>query len=130
MKKGMISLLAIVGIGAGLLFGSAAMTKNQSGELAMALDNVNPLVKVTTVYGVTNRPIGHRIGGAGEDEYTYRIKTIDDTGRQRLLTFDAQKRLKVQRYLKIETKGQNVESWSAVPATEVPTSVLKQLIKN
>ncbi|MFC6181488.1 YxeA family protein [Lactiplantibacillus daowaiensis] len=130
MKKVLISLLVIIGIGVGALLGSSALTKNQGSEFAMALDNVNPMVQVTTVYGLTNRPTGHRIGGAGEDEYTYQIKTVDAAGNRRTLTFDAQKRLKLQHYLKIETKGQNVESWEAVQPASMPGGVLRKLAES
>lgn len=129
MKKVMIGLLVIIGLGVGALFGSGAMTKDSGSELSMAMDNVNPLVKTSTVYGVTNTAIKKGKGGVGEDVYTYRIKTYDAQGSTRWLTFNADKRLKLNKYLKINTKGQNVNSWEAVGVQAVPKSVITQLAK-
>ncbi|WP_253290267.1 hypothetical protein [Levilactobacillus brevis] len=42
--------------------------------------------------------------------------------------FDAQWRLKPQRFLKIKTKGQNVESWTATARQEVPSGVRQNLL--
>lgn len=130
MKKVMIGLLVMIGLGVGALFGSGAMTKDSGSELAMAMDNVNPLVKTSTVYGVTNTAIKKGKGGVGEDVYTYRIKTYDAKGATRWLTFNADKRLKLNKYLKIDTKGQNVNSWEAISSQAVPKSVIAQLAKS
>ncbi|MFC6202024.1 YxeA family protein [Lactiplantibacillus nangangensis] len=130
MKKVMIGLLVMIGLGVGALFGSGAMTKDSGSELSMAMDNVNPLVKTSTVYGVTNTAIKKGKGGVGEDVYTYRIKTYDAQESTRWLTFNADKRLKLNKYLKIVTKGQNVNSWEAVSSQTVPKSVIAQLAKS
>jgi len=129
MKKLLIGLLVLIGIGTGALFGSSALTKNSGSELSMALDNVNPLVKTTTVYGLTNAAVKHGKGQMGEDVYTYRMQTYDAKGQARTLTFTADKRLKLKHYLKIETKGQNVENWEGVTQAVVPTSVVQLLVK-
>lgn len=130
MKKVMIGLLVMIGLGVGALFGSGAMTKDSGSELSMAMDNMNPLVKASTVYGVTNTAIKKGKGGVGEDVYTYRIKTYDAKGATRWLTFNADKRLKLNKYLKIDTKGQNVNSWEAISSQAVPKSVIAQLAKS
>jgi len=130
MKKVMIGLLVMIGLGVAALFGSGAMTKDSGSELSMAMDNVNPLVKTSTVYGVTNTAIKKGKGGVGEDVYTYRIKTCDAQGSTRWLTFNADKRLKLNKYLKIDTKGQNVNSWEAVSIQAVPKAVIVQLAKS
>lgn len=112
--------VAIVLVGLG--FGSAMFTRNQTGMLAMTLDNINPLVKTETVYASTNvQPAKHFKGGAGEDEYTYIVNTIDANGKTRKVSFNAQWRLKPGKYLAIQAKGQNVESWSAVATSAIPT---------
>ncbi|ETY73734.1 hypothetical protein LFAB_10825 [Lactiplantibacillus fabifermentans T30PCM01] len=127
MKKLLLGLVLIVAVGVGVLFGSSALTKDKGTELAMALDNVNPLVKVTTVYAKTDKVVRKFTGGAGEDEYVYRLQTVNANGEKRWLTFNAQHRLKLNHYLKIETKGQNVESWEAVSTSELPNSVANNL---
>ncbi|MFD1419352.1 YxeA family protein [Lactiplantibacillus songbeiensis] len=129
MKKLLIGLLVLIGLGAGALFGSSVLTKNSGSELSMALDNVNPFVKTTTVYGLTNETVKHGKGQMGEDIYTYRLQTYDAQGHARTLTFTADKRLKLKHYLKIETKGQNVETWEGVTQAVVPTSVVQLLVK-
>jgi len=119
-------LVALAGIGAVVL---PNMTKNKHSELAMALDNVNPMVKTETVYASTNaKPIRHFIGGGGEDEYTYQLLTYNSEGKSRTLTFNSQWRLKPQKYLKISTKGQNVESWGATARETVPSGVRQNLM--
>ncbi|MFC6259679.1 YxeA family protein [Levilactobacillus fujinensis] len=105
------------------------MTRNKHSELAMALDNVNPMVKAETVYASTNaKPVRHFIGGGGEDEYTYQLLTYNSAGKSRTLTFDSQWRLKPQKFLKISTKGQNVESWGAIGRESVPSGVRQSLM--
>ncbi|WP_143462075.1 YxeA family protein [Levilactobacillus enshiensis] len=119
-------LVALAGVGAIVL---PNMTKNKHSELAMALDNVNPMVKTETVYASTNaKPVRHFIGGGGEDEYTYQLLTYNSAGKARTLTFDSQWRLKPQKYLKISTKGQNVESWGAIARESVPSGVRQNLM--
>ncbi|HIW71737.1 MAG TPA: YxeA family protein [Candidatus Levilactobacillus faecigallinarum] len=104
------------------------MTKNRGSELAQAIDNVNPLVKTETVYASTTaKPIKEFTGGAGEKEYRYALTTYNAAGKARTVTFDAQWRLKAQKYLAITTKGQNVESWQAIATHKVPTGVRKNL---
>lgn len=94
----------------------------------MALDNVNPLVKSETVYASTSaKPVREYIGGGGEKEYTYQLLTYNQSGTSRTLTFDSQWRLKPNKFLQIETKGQNVESWSAVVSDRIPGGVKKNL---
>ncbi|WEE35038.1 YxeA family protein [Lactiplantibacillus paraplantarum] len=127
-KKGVIGLLlVIVMISVGTLLIAPTITKNQGSELAMAVDNLNPLVKVQTVYGRTNSAVSHTTGQMGEDVYTYRVLTSDGQGNQRWLTFTADHRLKQRHYLKIETKGQNVNAWEAVSTTNVPRNVQEVL---
>lgn len=130
MKKVIIGLLVVVGIGVGALFAAGSVTKDNGSELSMALDNVNPLVKTSTVYGVTNDAVKKGKGGVGEDIYTYRIKTCDVNRQARWLTFTADKRLKLNKVLKIDTKGQNVNSWEAVSLQVVPKSVVQQLAES
>ncbi|MCJ8183108.1 MULTISPECIES: YxeA family protein [Lactiplantibacillus] len=120
-KKGLLGLIALVGLfGVGLGILSPALTKDRGDEFAMALDNVNPMVAETTVYALTNQPIDHHLGQMGEDVYTYRLRTSDGQGKRRWLTFTADHRLKQRHYLKIDTKGQNVNSWEAVTVSAVP----------
>ncbi|WP_125574260.1 YxeA family protein [Levilactobacillus huananensis] len=120
------TLLILLAIGS--IF-APAMTRNRGSEMAMALDNVNPWVKTETVYAnTTAQPIKHFIGGGGEDEYTYVLQTYNRQGKSRKLTFDVQWKLKPHRYLKIETKGQNVETWEAVEQEKVPSSVQQNLM--
>ncbi|AVW10854.1 YxeA family protein [Lactiplantibacillus paraplantarum] len=127
-KKGVIGLLlVIVMLSVGTLLITPTITKNQGSELAMAVDNLNPLVKVQTVYGRTNSAVSHTTGQMGEDVYTYRVLTSDGQGNQRWLTFTADHRLKQRHYLKIETKGQNVNAWEAVSTTNVPRNVQEVL---
>ncbi|MCT4455898.1 YxeA family protein [Lactiplantibacillus paraplantarum] len=127
-KKGVIGLLlVIVMISVGTLLIAPTITKNQGSELAMAVDNLNPLVKVQTVYGRTNSAVSHTTGQMGEDVYTYRVLTSDAQGNQRWLTFTADHRLKQRHYLKIETKGQNVNAWEAVSTTSVPRNAQEVL---
>ncbi len=123
MKKGLIGLVVMIGVVVGGLFASSAFTKDRGDELAMALDNVNPLVKVSTVYGLTNQAVSHSKGQMGEDVYQYQMTTLDANGQRRQLTFTADHRLKLNHYLKIETKGQNVNTWEAVGANAVPSRV-------
>lgn len=127
-KKGVIGLLlVIIMLSVGTLLITPTITKNQGSELAMAVDNLNPLVKVQTVYGRTNSAVSHTTGQMGEDVYTYRVLTSDAQGNQRWLTFTADHRLKQRHYLKIETKGQNVNAWEAVSTTNVPRNVQEVL---
>lgn len=93
----------------------------------MVVDNLNPLVKVQTVYGRTNSAVSHTTGQMGKDVYTYRVLTSDGQGNQRWSTFTADHRLKQRHYLKIETKGQNVNAWEAVSTTNVPRNVQEVL---
>ena len=100
-KKRAIWLAAIIMmISVGTLLIVPTMTKNQGSELAMAM---------------------------GEDIYTYRMLTSDAQGKQRWLTFTADHRLKQRHYLKIETKGQNVNSWEAVATNQVPQNIQEVL---
>lgn len=119
--------LAVLGVvGAVILPG---VTKNKHSEWAMAADNVNPLVKTETVYASTNaKPVRHYIGGGGEDEYVYQLLTYNDQGKARTLTFNAQWRLKPNKFLKITTKGQNVENWEKVDRAAVPSGVRQNLM--
>ncbi|MFC6275756.1 YxeA family protein [Levilactobacillus tangyuanensis] len=118
-------LIGILGLTAALV---PQMTRNQHSEWAMALDNVNPLVKSETVYASTSaKPVREYIGGGGEKEYTYQLLTYNQSGTSRTLTFDSQWRLKPNKFLQIETKGQNVESWSAVVSDRIPGGVKKNL---
>ncbi|WP_225395509.1 YxeA family protein [Levilactobacillus brevis] len=111
------------------MFWLPQFTKNKHSELVMALDNVNPVVKPETVYALTTtKPVRQFTGGAGEKEYTYRLTTYNDRGQTRIVMFDAQWRLKPQRFLKIKTKGQNVESWTATARQEVPSGVRQNLL--
>jgi len=130
MKKVIIGLLVIIGLGVGALFGAGAVTKDSGSELSMAMDNVNPLVKTSTVYAITNAAVKKGKGGVGEDIYTYRLKTYDANRQARWLTFTADKRLKLNKYLRIETKGQNVNSWEAVSIQAVPKAVVQQLVES
>ncbi|AVK63432.1 hypothetical protein C5Z26_04635 [Lactobacillus sp. CBA3606] len=130
MKKGLIGLAVVGLVILGALFGSKQVTKNQGTELAMALDNVNPLVKVSTVYALTNTAVKKGTGQMGETIYTYRMETYDQAGNVRWLTFTADKRLRLKKYLKIETKGQNVNSWTAVEQTTVPVEVVQRLVES
>ena len=123
MKKFLLGLVTIIVIGVGVLLFSSHLTKNRGDELAMALDNVNPMVKVTTVYGLTNQAVSHTKGEMNEDVFTYKMKTVDAAGQTRTLTFNADHRLKRNHYLKIETKGQNVNTWEAVDKTTVPNNI-------
>lgn len=119
-------IILVLGIGAAILPG---LTKNKHSEIAMAADNVNPLVKTETVYASTNaKPVRHYIGGGGEDEYVYQLLTYNAQGQARTLTFDAQWKLKPNKYLKISTKGQNVESWGKVARADVPSGVRQNLM--
>ncbi|RRK10822.1 YxeA family protein [Lactiplantibacillus garii] len=93
----------------------------------MAIDNVNPLVKETTVYGMTNQAVSHTKGQMGEDVFTYKMNTVDMRGARRTLTFTADHRLKLAHYLKIKTKGQNVNTWEAVAGHTVPSHVRQDL---
>lgn len=127
MKKLLIGLLLIGGLLGGALSIAGTVTKNQGSELAMAVDNVNPLVKTSTVYGLTNQAVSHGKGQMGEDVYTYRMRTVDAAGHVRWLTFTADHRLKRNYYLQIETKGQNVNSWQAVTRQRVPNDVQRNL---
>lgn len=127
MKKVLLGLALLILLGLGGLFGSKQYTVNRGDELSMALDNLNPLVKVETVYGLTNTAVNHTKGQMGEDVYLYKMQTVNAHGQQRQLTFNADHRLKQRHYLKIETKGQNVNSWEAVPSTAVPTAIQKTL---
>ncbi|WP_125546212.1 YxeA family protein [Levilactobacillus lindianensis] len=120
------TLLILLAIGA--IF-APAMTRNRGSEVAMAHDNVNPWVKNETVYAdTTSQPIKHFIGGGGEDEYTYVLQTYNEQGKSRKLTFDVQWKLKPHHFLKIETKGQNVETWKAVARETVPSGARQNLM--
>ncbi|KRN01729.1 hypothetical protein FD13_GL000683 [Levilactobacillus senmaizukei DSM 21775 = NBRC 103853] len=122
-----LAALLIGGLGLTAAF-IPQVTRNQHSEWAMALDNVNPLVKSETVYASTSaKPVREYIGGAGEKEYTYQLLTYNSAGKSRTLTFDSQWRLKPNKFLQIETKGQNVESWSAVLNDRIPGSVKRNL---
>ncbi|WP_203638773.1 YxeA family protein [Levilactobacillus wangkuiensis] len=120
------SIIVLLGVGAFLL---PNLTKNKHSELAMAADNVNPLVKIEDVYASTNaKPIRHFIGGGGEDEYTYHLVTYNAQGQSRTLAFDSQWKLKPNKFLKISTKGQNVESWGKVDRATVPSGIRQELM--
>lgn len=119
-------VLVLVGLGAAL---TPNLTKNRGSELAMAIDNVNPAVKTETVYADTTiKPVRHYIGGGGEHEYVYEMQTYNQKGEARKLHFESQWVLKPHRYLKITTKGQNVETWEAVDRGNVPSGVRQNLM--
>ncbi|MDT6980530.1 YxeA family protein [Levilactobacillus zymae] len=126
----LVTTMAVLG---GILIGGAvvlpSLTKNRSSEIAMAIDNVNPLVTTETVYTATSvQPVREFTGGAGEKEYEYRLVTYNAKGQARTVTFDAQWRLKRGKYLAIRTKGQNVESWQAVAREHVPSGVRQNIL--
>lgn len=126
--KLMTTLIILGGLGIGGAVILPGLTKNKSSELAMAVDNLNPLVRPETVYAATTRPPrNHFIGGGGEKEYTYCLTTYNSQGAARTVTFLAQWRLKPHKYLAITTKGQNVMTWHAVAAAAVPRSVRENL---
>jgi len=128
MKFGMFCAGVVVLIGAAAVI-TPNLTKNHGTELAMAIDNVNPAVKIEDVYASTSvKPIRHFIGGGGEKEYVYELATYNNHGQMRKLTFDSQWVLKPNRYLKINTKGQNVETWEAIDRAEVPSGVRQNLM--
>lgn len=122
-------VLTLVVLGAIIVGGAVILpgiTKNRQSQLAMAIDNVNPLVTQETVYASTSaKPVRQFIGGAGEKEYTYRLVTYNTKGEARTVVFDAQWRLKPNKFLAITTKGQNVESWKAIG--RVPANVQSNL---
>jgi uncharacterized protein (TIGR01655 family) len=121
-------LLVLILIGAAGLGVAAANTRNNTSEFAAALDNLNPLVKDETVYVSTNvKPDRHFIGGGGEDEYVYTVTSVNAAGKQRKLQFLSQWRLKPNRYLAIQAKGQNVVSWQATTASKLPQKVKMKL---
>lgn len=130
MKKLLLGLVALIVVAGGALLFSSHATKDQGTELAMALDNVNPMVKESTVYGLTNEAVSHTKGQMGEDVFTYKMRTVDVHGNERQLTFTADHRLKLNHYLKIDTKGQNVNSWAAVQETTVPSIIRTGLNKS
>ncbi|CAM3280426.1 YxeA family protein [Lactiplantibacillus plajomi] len=130
MKKLLLGLVALIVVAGGALLFSSHATKDQGTELAMALDNVNPMVKESTVYGLTNEAVSHTKGQMGEDVFTYKMRTVDVHGNERQLTFTADHRLKLNHYLKIDTKGQNVNSWEAVQETTVPSIIRTGLNKS
>ncbi|MCW3777387.1 YxeA family protein [Levilactobacillus namurensis] len=125
-------ILGIVVLGSLIVGGAVivpSLTKNRHSELAMAVDNVNPLVKTETVYASTTaKPVSSFIGGAGEKEYRYQLVTYTAKGDARTLAFESQWRLKPHCYLAITTKGQNVESWERVATQKVPASVRENLV--
>ncbi|CAJ1227685.1 hypothetical protein LZY01_01460 [Levilactobacillus zymae] len=120
-------VLGVILIGGAVVL--PGLTKNRSSEVAMAIDNVNPLVQTETVYASTSvQPVRQFIGGGGEKEYEYRLVTYNATGQARTITFDTQWRLKRGKYLAIRTKGQNVESWQAVTREKVPSGVRQNIL--
>ncbi|GEO68412.1 YxeA family protein [Levilactobacillus acidifarinae] len=122
-----VLVLGVVLIGGAVIL--PGLTKNKGSEMAMAIDNVNPLVTTETVYAGTNdQPVRQFIGGGGEKEYEYRLVTYNAKGQARTVTFDAQWRLKRGKYLAIRTKGQNVESWQAVAREAVPSGVRQNIL--
>ena len=128
--RGLVRIVIVFGV---IVVGGAlvlpGLTKNKGSELAMAMDNVNPLVKQETVYaGTTSRPIRQYTGGAGEQEYVYRLVTYNAKGHARTVNFESQWRLKPGKYLAIQTKGQNVESWRAVSRDQVPSGVRQTIL--
>ena len=128
MKLGLLFGGLAVLIGAGAII-TPNLTKNHGSELALAIDNVNPAVKTEDVYADTTvKPIRHYIGGGGEHEYVYEMQTYNQRGESRKLHFESQWVLKPHRYLKITTKGQNVETWKAVDKSEVPSGVRQNLM--
>ncbi|WP_127849832.1 YxeA family protein [Lacticaseibacillus hulanensis] len=115
---GTVGLVLVLGI---VLLGSAMFTRNQTGDVPAALDNINPLVREETVYASTDvAPVRHFLGGGGEDEYVYVVKAVNARGKVRKIQFNAQWRLKPGKYLAVKTKGQNVESWQAVTQNTLP----------
>lgn len=121
-----VGVVVVLGVGAFLL---PNITKNKHSEIAMAADNINPLVKTEDVYASTNaKPIRHYIGGGGEDEYVYQLLTYNAKGEARTLTFDSQWKLKPNKFLKISAKGQNVESWGKVDPSSVPSGIRQNLM--
>lgn len=65
-KKGVIGvLLVIIMISVGTLLITPAITKHQGSELAMAIDNLNLLVKVQIAYGRINSAVSHTTGKMG-----------------------------------------------------------------
>ena len=128
LKFGLFCGGLFVLIGAGAVI-TPNLTKNHGSELALAIDNVNPAVKTEDVYADTTvKPIRHYIGGGGEHEYVYEMQTYNQKGEARKLHFESQWILKPHHYLKITTKGQNVETWKAVDRDDVPSGVRQNLM--
>ncbi|OFI48874.1 hypothetical protein BG261_05670 [Floricoccus tropicus] len=120
-KKIFIPLFAL----ALLAFGGIYLLGDSSGEFRAIADQLNPLVKESSVYVKTQKP--DSVNGYGTASYTQTAAYED--GKTRKITFNGINELKVDRYLKLTTKGAHVETYEEISKDEVPEKALEKIDK-
>lgn len=120
-KKIFIPLFAL----ALLAFGGVYLLGDSSGEFRAIADQLNPLVKESSVYVKTQKL--DSVNGYGTASYTQTAAYED--GKTRKITFNGISELKVDRYLKLTTKGAHVETYEEISKDEVPEKALEKIDK-
>lgn len=110
-------------IAIGGLFGAKLYAENSNGELAGVLDQLNPLVKESTLYVKTKE--ADSVNGYGIASYTQ--QAIDETTKKRHITFTADHELKKEAYLKISSKGKHIITYEEVAPSKLPSRVFESL---
>ena len=120
MKKLIISIIVTFIVA---LFITPLMTKNQTSDWAILLDNINPIVPESYVYVKTAEP-----NESINKDATYISQSYNEKGKGRTIAYKSfGKTLATDRYLKVFTKGQNVQNWEEIPADKVPEKALNKL---
>ena len=108
-----------------LAVGGVYLLGDSSGEFRAIADQLNPLVKESSVYVKTQKP--DSVNGYGTASYTQ--TAAYDGGKTRKITFNGISELKVDRYLKLTTKGAHVETYKEISKDEVPEKALEKIDK-
>ncbi|GGB34188.1 YxeA family protein [Virgibacillus dakarensis] len=112
-RKFLLIPLLIIAILATAIFTFTVLVQN---EIA---DKLNPFLPKTDVYVQINETGKKRKIG----DYEYTLTGYDESGKQREVTFTAQKKLQEDAYLRIVTKRIYVETWEEVQYEEMPLAV-------
>ena len=109
-----------------LLFGAALYSKQSPGEVAVLLDQYNPIVPKSELYVKTTTP--QSINEKGTALYQQTAANKDGkTQKVQFNDFNGFTNSKKKRYLKLIIKGHHVEAYEDVARSQVPEKALKKL---
>lgn len=115
-----------------VIWGADRYTDNNTSQLAAIIDWLNPFISVEEVYVQVPTPCKYETkfleAGSRIESFAYVEDSYNQKGRLRKLKFVSfGKQLSAGKWLKITTKGQNVQYWQEVLENEVPEEIIAKL---